>query len=454
MLIITRKKTLEDTLPPEPPIPTQVLTNQEYIPLPKTEKQRQVDYLLNEYADKYGKKRGLSRRAFFKTASGFAAALLAMNKVYGMKFFDVEEVEAADEAAALAKKKPGNQFIFDVQTHYLDAPTLKANYSKALSAKMIVDLLDGFRKSTVKGSGLMDLNRSTYIKEIFLDSETAMCIMSGVPYVPGSPGTLLPIEEMVGTRDEVNAKAGTRRMLSHGLPVPTRGKANLDEMERQVKEFKIDGWKLYPGDGGEGTGYRGWYMDDEKIAYPVWEKAKQQGIKNISVHKGLAALWFSVPHCKVDDVHKAAEDFPDLNFIIYHSGFPWVSDLAYNQGFKPHVTNVYPELGSTFASTVVGAPMTAAHVMGQLITHYGPDRIIWGTDSIWWGSPQWQIDAFRKFRIPDELIAGYGYKQITDEDKTKILGLNAARLYGINVEETMKKLSMDGISRMKKIMNA
>jgi predicted TIM-barrel fold metal-dependent hydrolase len=111
-------------------------------------------------------------------------------------------------------------------------------------------------------------------------------------------------------------------------------------------------------------------------------------------------------------------------------------------------------MGSTFASTVVGAPVTAAHVIGQLITHYGPDRIIWGTDSIWWGSPQWQIDAFRKFRIPDEMIAGYGYKQITDEDKTKILGLNAARLYGINVEETMKKLSMDGISRMKKIMNA
>jgi hypothetical protein len=454
MLILTNKKTFEDDLPPVPPIPTQVVTNQEYIPLPKTENQRKVDHVLNEYADHYGKKRGLSRRSFFKTASGFAAALLAMNKVYGMRFFDVDEVEAADEAAALAKKKPGNQFVMDVQTHYLDAPTLKKNYEKAQSARMIVDLLGGFRESTVKGSGLMDLNRPTYIKEIFLDSETAMSIMSGVPYVPGSPGTLLPLEEMVGTRDEVNSKAGTRRMLSHGLPVPTRGKANLDEMERQVKDFKIDGWKLYTGDGGEGTGYKGWYMDDEKIAYPVWEKAKQQGINNISIHKGLAALWFSVPHCKVDDVHKAAEDFPELNFIIYHSGFPWFSDLAWNQGMKPHVKNVYAELGSTFALNVTGAPTMAAHLMGSLLSHFGSDRIIWGTDSLWWGSPQWQIDALRKFRIPDEIIAGYGYKQITDEDKSKILGLNAARLYKINVEETMKKLSMDGITQMKKVRNA
>lgn len=454
MLLLTNKKTIEANLPPEPPLPTQVYTNQEYIPLPKTDAQRHVDHLLNEYADKYGKKRGLSRRSFFKTASGFAAALLAMNKVYGMKFFDVEEVEAADEDAALAKKKPGDQFIFDVQTHYLDAPNLQKNYDKALSAKMIVDLLGGARAASVQGSGLMDLNRPTYIKEIFLDSETAMSIMSGVPYVPGSPGTLLPIEEMVGTRDEVNSRAGTRRMLSHGLPVPTRGEANLDEMERQVKDFKIDGWKVYPGDGGEGTGYRGWYMDDEKIAYPVWEKAKQQGIKNISVHKGLAALWFSVPHCKVDDVPRAAEDFPELNFIIYHSGFPWFNDLAENQRIKPHITNVYAELGSTFALNVTGAPVVAAHIMGSLVTHFGPDRVIWGTDSLWWGGPQWQIDALRKFRIPDEIIAGYGYKQLTDEDKSKILGLNAARLYNINVEETMKKLSMDGISHMKKVMKA
>src|SRR5262249_56239910 len=95
------RKRHESDLPPVPPIPTQVLSNGEYIPLPKTKKQREVDYRLLEYADRYGRPRGLSRRQFLTTASGFAAAMLAMNRVYGRDFFSVAAVEAADETAAV-----------------------------------------------------------------------------------------------------------------------------------------------------------------------------------------------------------------------------------------------------------------------------------------------------------------------------------------------------------------
>jgi hypothetical protein len=116
---------------------------------------------------------------------------------------------------------------------------------------------------------------------------------------------------------------------------------------------------------------------------------------------------------------------------------------------KPQVANLYGELGSTFAMNVVAAPERAAHVLGKLVTHLGPDYVIWGTDSLWWGSPQWQIEALRRFRIPDRIVDGYGYAKLTDDMKAKILGLNAARLWKIDVEKAKREIASDKISQVK-----
>jgi len=263
---------------------------------------------------------------------------------------------------------------------------------------------------------------------------------------------------MVGTRDHVNAKAGTRRMLSHGLVAPNDPR-NLDMMEWQAKDLKIDSWKGYTADGisgryPSGGHYGGWYLDDAKVAYPMYDKARKLGIKTFCIHKGLAVIWFDEKYCRLHDLEPAALANPDLNFIIYHSGYPWVDDLANITRFKRNpalnvANNIYAELGSTFALTVTGAPIEAAHVLGKLVTHVGSDRIMWGSDSTWWGSPQWQIDAFRRFQIPEDMQKGYGYKPITDKDKELILGLNAARVYGINAEQTMKQLAQDAISNVR-----
>src|SRR5262249_60199952 len=125
--MIIRKRD-ECDLPPVPPIPTQVLSNGEYLPLPKTKKQGEVDYCLLEYADRYGRPRGLSRRQFLTTASGFAAAMLAMNRVYGRDFFRVAAIEAADEAGAVGaapKTRKGSQCNRDAPTHGLKRATLE-----------------------------------------------------------------------------------------------------------------------------------------------------------------------------------------------------------------------------------------------------------------------------------------------------------------------------------------
>ncbi len=456
------RKSEDSDLPPVPPIPTQVLTNEEFVPLPKTAKQREVDCRLLEYADRYGKPRGLSRRRFLQTSSGFAAALLAMNKVYGNRFFNVAEVEAADEAAAgeaALKMRKGNQFIFDDQTHWLNAATLEN--AKTERGKIARDFLMGFRKSVQPNSTIQDIGtEGAYVKQVFLESETTMSIISGVPAASDDAEILLPVDKMVGTRDHVNAKAGTRRMLSHGLVAPNDPR-NLELMEKQAKDLKIDSWKMYTADGLRGrskTGgyYGGWWLDDQKVAFPMYEKARKLGVKNLCIHKGLAVIWFDDRFCRLHDLEPAVLANPDLNFIIYHSGYPWIDDLVNITRWKRNpalnvANNVYAELGSTFALTVTGAPTEAAHVLGKLVTYMGSDRILWGTDSVWWGSPQWQIDAFRRFQIPEDIQKGYGYKPVTDKDKELILGLNAARVYGIDVETTMKQLAKDEISIVRSV---
>jgi len=445
MLALTSNKNLSDDLPPKPPIPTQVVSNGEYIPMPKTRQQRQVDAVLAGYADQCGGKRGLTRRSFFRTASGMAAAMLAINKVFGDRFFDVQEVEAADEAAAIEAKK-SDQFILDVQTHYIDDPRNLWNTTDPV-LRLVVDTLGGWRAKSVKGSSWLDLNKATYFKEIFLDSETSLAVLSGFPSDPPDQNILIPVDHMAAAREEINGKAGSRRMLIHGLISPNLPNWR-DEAARQLRQLApIQAWKMYTADGLGGK--RGWWLDDEQVAYPFYKYTMELGVKNLCIHKGLAVTLLNEEYCRAKDVEKAVLDWPQLNFIIYHSAFPRVEDITDIKWMKPQITNLYGELGSTFALNVVGAPERAAHVLGKLVTHLGPDYVIWGTDSLWWGSPQWQIEALRRFRIPDRLVEGYGYTQLTDEMKAKILGLNAARLWGVDVEKAKREIASDRLSQVK-----
>lgn len=89
------------------------------------------------------------------------------------------------------------------------------------------------------------------------------------------------------------------------------------------------------------------------------------------------------------------------------------------------------------------------HGVGKNIQTYGVDHVIWGTDCIWYGSPQWVIEAFKRFQISDEYCAKFGYKKLSKQDKAKIFGLNAAKLYGINVKEKRKAMPTDALSQLK-----
>ena len=116
---------------------------------------------------------------------------------------------------------------------------------------------------------------------------------------------------------------------------------------------------------------------------------------------------------------------------------------------NPEIKNVYPEIGTSFGMLAVGHPVMAMHLIGKNIKYYGSDHVIWGTDCLWWGSPQWVIDAFKRFQISDEICEKFGYAKLTKDDRAKIFGLNAAKLYGVDVTAQRNALPADTLSRIK-----
>ena len=116
---------------------------------------------------------------------------------------------------------------------------------------------------------------------------------------------------------------------------------------------------------------------------------------------------------------------------------------------NPQINNVYPEIGSAFGSLAIAHPVMCQHLIGRNVKLYGADHVIWGTDCLWWGSPQWGIEAFQRFQISDEMCEKHGYKKITEEDKARIFGLNAAKLYNVDVNAQRNALPADALEKLK-----
>jgi predicted TIM-barrel fold metal-dependent hydrolase len=248
-------------------------------------------------------------------------------------------------------------------------------------------------------------------------------------------------------------------MLAHGLITPQLGQRDLDFMDQQAATLKVDAWKGYTGAAPKGFD-RGWFVDDEKIAYPMLERARKLGVRRICLHKGLP-LGPVADYNHPRDLIKAARDFPDLDFVAYHAGLltvpassqsadvPWTSDFCRMKQKEPGLKNIYMELGSTFGQLATTNPTACAHLLGQVIAAFGADHVLWGTDSIWYGTPQWQIEAFRRFEIPDALVEKHGYAPLTRPVKEQIFGLNAARLFNVDVAAKRNEIPADYLSRIK-----
>ena len=439
------------------PIPTRPVSSDEFMPGPQSPRQRAFEARVLQLGTQLAKKQGLSRRRFFQTPAGMAAAFLAMNDTFG-PLFGVSRAEAATpEHANERSAKLSGQFIMDMHTHFLRPGTRIMGFVAQRNAVGRA----GWNKSLgEKEQTIDDLMFQNYIKEIYLDSDTKIACISGAPSEV-LEDWFLTNQMKANARAQVNAIAGTKRMFSHAIFTPGYD-GWLDAIDRDIATLKPDSMKGYTiGDNThKELSKHPWHLDDEKLVYPAYDKFVKAGLHNVCVHKGLfpesAEKQFPhlLRHCDVRDVGKAAKDWPQLNFIVYHGGYryggggraedawaqfersgriEWVTDLAEIPA-KYGVKNVYADVGQLFAQTTMAEPRLAAVMLGQLIAGLGADHVCWGTDAIWTGSPQWQIEALRRLEIPEELQRKHGFKPLGAADgpvKSAIFGDNNARLYGV-----------------------
>jgi predicted TIM-barrel fold metal-dependent hydrolase len=274
----------------------------------------------------------------------------------------------------------------------------------------------------------------------------------------------LTIEEADATRAAVEKLGHGQRLLLHGKINPNLP-GDMDRMEELKDKWKIVAWKSYT-QWGPGDPVVGYFLDDEGTGIPFIEKARALGVKTICVHKGLPFGRQSYEHSTCRDIGVVAKRYPDMTFMIYHSGYDTsrpegaydaskadagvdalVKSLEDN-GVAPN-SNVYAELGSTWRFLMTRNPEEGAHVWGKLLKYVGENNVMWGTDCIWYGSPQDQIQAFRAFQIAPELREKHGYPELTKDLKAKVFGLNGARIYGVDVPAQRKRAALDDLSRQK-----
>ena len=263
------------------------MSNEEFVPPPQTFKQAQVEWLIDRASERLSSKIGINRREFLKTTGGMALAFLAMNQVFG-KFFDVLDVEAAEPQAVRARK--GDiPFIFDVQTHYVSSSFDQPGWKEGLLGLRRRAKEMGVNPQLSGDTGTMaDLSWENFIKEVFLDSDTSIALISTPPGPPIHGNRLCLQKKWRTYAMRINRLTASQRMLAHGLVMPQLGEVDLDFMDQQDETLKVDAWKCYTGSPPKGFEH-GWWLSNEKVAYPMLEKGPSPGHHQNLCSQGSAA---------------------------------------------------------------------------------------------------------------------------------------------------------------------
>jgi len=264
---------------------------------------------------------------------------------------------------------------------------------------------------------------------VYRHSDTDMLVAMPLPLTDLFKDGLSPWEECAEL-----ARRNPDRTVFWGSVNPLEGRRALDLMERQVGEFGAKAFKFYNVRYDYGRPFP-WRMDDPQVAFPVFEKAQELGVNLIGVHKGVPLGPQPIEATQTWDMDGAAANFPGINFVIFHVGLPFIDEVCWQLIRHP---NLYASIAATI-NFIVRAPRQFADVLGKLLFWCGEDKIIYGSEAPIW-QPQWALDAFWNFQLPQDLVEGYGYPQLTEQAKRKILGENLLRLHGMDVEATRARL--------------
>jgi uncharacterized protein len=441
------------------PIELGPCSNGEYDPVPLTPVAVEAQRRARSACDDNARHTGVSRRRFLRSLCGAATTLLAINacseestreavrrKPGGT--FSVPSTAAVDPDAARSALA-GDEFVFDVQGHFLD-------YAVDASTQQGREFWTGFpQQQCGETDPRVCYSVDHFMEEVFLRSDTSMVALSALPIAPeGSP---MSADAMDHARRLAEAACHDERVLLHAQALPNVGdlQANLDAMSDAVARSPIACWKVFTNfpDLYDGSG-NAWRLDDgdpalARVGDAFLRHAVDLGVPTVAAHKGLSTtLGYSSPFASPADIGPAARAHPDVRFLVYHSGYeadvvegpfePGTADRGVNRlvasmqgaGIGPH-QNVYAELGTTWWA-LLARPDEAAHLLGKLLVHVGEDNVLWGTDAVFYGSPQGQIQAFRAFQISEQFQEQFGYPALTDDIKRKILGLNALKLHDVD----------------------
>jgi hypothetical protein len=431
------------------PIKLNRCSNGEFVPPPPSPVVREAVRRARADADRNARRIGMSRRRFLLSSMGAATTLLALSacsdestrasnatapdgtRIGPGGSFEVPDTAAVDPDAAIAALG-GNEFVFDVQTHFLDyshdVPNLGVQFPQS---------------NCGEADPRKCFSMDKYLDLLFNKSDTNIVILSALPFA-GSPLNPDVMKKTIDTADRV---CHDKRTLMQGEAHPSNGPIEgvLANMEQLHASLPVAAWKVYTHLGGPG-----WWLDDHSASDPkvgdaFLQKVRELGPNRVAVHKGFAN---GSEYADPVDVGPAAAAHGDLHFVVYHSGFDVGNppERAYDEkddyGVNRLITsvkkagigpggNVFAELGSTWRFLMTN-PDQAAHVLGKLLVTFGENNLCWGTDSIWYGAPQDQIQAFRTFQISREFQERYGYPELTPTLKAKIFGINSAALYGVD----------------------
>ena len=272
----------------------------------------------------------------------------------------------------------------------------------------------------------MKYSEEDFVKNVFEDAGADVAIFQSTYlkewYIDGC-NTL--------ERNGAMAEKYPGRIIVNGRFDPRDGEAGLKQLEEDAKRWNLQGVKLYTAEWKNGS--RGWRLDDD-ATQPFYDKCKELGIKNVHVHKGPTIWPLDKDAFDPRDVDKAATDNPELNFVVEHVGLPRIEDFCFMATQEP---NVYAGLSVVIGGLMHARPRFFAKVMGELLFWVGEDKMLFGSDYAIW-EPRWQIDGFLDWDYPSSDREEFSdYPRLTDEGKRKILGLNAAKLYGIEVPDGM-----------------
>lgn len=447
----------DDGRPPIPPVVLERRHTDEYVPPRLSEPTARARVEVLAAGEDSAKRVGQGVGRYWAGRLGTAAALLAINRSYSERYFDVPE-QAALDAEAAAEGFAGIGPVIDVQTHFI----ADQRHMTQATANLMASYRNWAPEWWTGLDGMVGYGFAEFLRCIFVESESIAAVLTAPP-ADQNGDRFLDNLELAGTREILDRMAGTGRLFNHVVVHPSLP-GELDRMVDWSADLHPIGWKVYTAGGvmierGAETKSTAFMLDDEESGLPFLELARTLGTRVICSHKGISSL---AANGSPRDIGPSAKAYPELEFVVYHSGYePALEETEYTPqtahlGANRLITslrevgigaggNVCAELGTTWFC-LMKRPIEAAHLLGKLLLAVGEDNVIWGTDSIWYGPTQPLIDAFRVFQIPAWMRERYGYPELTPVIRDKILCRNAARVYGFDVPALAEAARLDPIA--------